>query len=151
KREPFASAGRAVGRHGLRPGFQKGANPRTGIYCSLNRLFGGPTMESERNVGLREESEKLEGKSQKCAPTRRDFLYTTMAGAVISAIGGSRDLVASADQDAVVAEIARQHDATLQMLRDWIALPSIAAEDRNYPQGAEYMARLAREAGFNRV
>ena len=37
------------------------------------------------------------------------------------------------------------------MLRDWIALPSIAAENRNYPQGAEYMARLARDAGFKRV
>jgi acetylornithine deacetylase/succinyl-diaminopimelate desuccinylase-like protein len=37
------------------------------------------------------------------------------------------------------------------MLRDWIALPSIAAESRNYPQGAEYMAKLAREAGFTLV
>jgi acetylornithine deacetylase/succinyl-diaminopimelate desuccinylase-like protein len=37
------------------------------------------------------------------------------------------------------------------MLREWIALPSIAAENLNYPQGAEYMARLARDAGFNRV
>ena len=34
------------------------------------------------------------------------------------------------------------------MLQDWIALPSIAAENRNYPQGAEYMAKLARDAGF---
>ena len=34
------------------------------------------------------------------------------------------------------------------MLRDWIALPSIAAENLNYPQGAEYMAKLARDAGF---
>ena len=33
-------------------------------------------------------------------------------------------------------------------LRDWIALPSIAAENRNYPQGPDYMARLARNAGF---
>ena len=37
------------------------------------------------------------------------------------------------------------------MLRDWIALPSIAAENLDYPQGAEYMARLARDAGFERV
>lgn len=83
--------------------------------------------------------------------TRRDFLYTGMAGAVAMTLGGSRGLAAGADQDAVIAEIARQHDATIQMLRDWIALPSIAAEDRNYPQGADYMARLAREAGFGRV
>ena len=37
------------------------------------------------------------------------------------------------------------------MLQDWIALPSIAAENRNYPHGAEYMATLARNAGFQRV
>jgi hypothetical protein len=37
------------------------------------------------------------------------------------------------------------------MLRDWIALPSIAAENRGYPEGAEYMARLARDAGGKRT
>ena len=37
------------------------------------------------------------------------------------------------------------------MLRDWIALPSIAAENRGYPQGAEHMAQLARDAGFQHV
>ncbi len=85
------------------------------------------------------------------ALTRRDFLYTSAAGAAAFALGGSEGLFAASDQDAVVAEIARRHEATVQMLRDWIALPSIAAENRNYPQGAEYMARLAREAGFGRV
>jgi acetylornithine deacetylase/succinyl-diaminopimelate desuccinylase-like protein len=83
--------------------------------------------------------------------TRRDFLHTGMAGAAAFAIRGPDGLLAPTDQESVVAEIARQHDATVQMLRDWIGLPSIAAENRNYPQGAEYMARLAREAGFGRV
>ena len=83
--------------------------------------------------------------------TRRDFLHTSVAGAAALALGGPEGLLAASDQEAVVAEIARQHDATVQMLRDWIALPSIAAENLNYPQGAEYMARLAREAGFGRV
>jgi acetylornithine deacetylase/succinyl-diaminopimelate desuccinylase-like protein len=85
------------------------------------------------------------------AVSRRDFLHTSMAGAAAVAIGGPDGVVAPTDRESVVAEIARQHDVTVQMLRDWIALPSIAAEDRNYPQGAEYMARLAREAGFGRV
>ena len=74
-----------------------------------------------------------------------------MTGAAAIAIGGADGLLAASDQEAVVAEIVKQHDATEQALRDWIALPSIAAENRNYPQGAEYMARLAREAGFGRV
>jgi hypothetical protein len=67
------------------------------------------------------------------------------------AFGGSDALFAQSDRDAVVGEIARQHDATVQRLREWIALPSIAAENLGYPQGAEHMAKLAREAGFGRV
>jgi acetylornithine deacetylase/succinyl-diaminopimelate desuccinylase-like protein len=74
-----------------------------------------------------------------------------MAGAACLAIGGPDGLLAQPDPEPVFAEIARQHDATVQMLRDWIALPSIAAENRNYPEGTEYMARLVREAGFGRV
>jgi acetylornithine deacetylase/succinyl-diaminopimelate desuccinylase-like protein len=84
------------------------------------------------------------------ALTRRHFLYAGMAGAAGYALGGP-SLFAAPDQDDVVAQIARQHETTVQMLRDWIALPSIAAEGRNYPQGAEYMAKLARDAGFTRV
>src|SRR5437762_1157353 len=83
--------------------------------------------------------------------TRRDFLHTSMAGAAAFAIGGPDGLLASTDQESVAAEIARQHAATVQMLRDWIALPSIAAENKGYPQGPDYMARLARDAGFGRV
>lgn len=83
--------------------------------------------------------------------TRRDFLQTSVAGAAAFAIAGGDSLLAAPDQDAVIGEIAKQHDTTLQMLREWIALPSIAAENLNFPQGAEYMARLAREAGFSRV
>jgi acetylornithine deacetylase/succinyl-diaminopimelate desuccinylase-like protein len=83
--------------------------------------------------------------------TRRDFIHTSVAGAAAMALTGSDTLFAQSDQAAVVAEIAKQHDATVQKLREWIALPSIAAEDLGYPQGAEYMAQLAREAGFTRV
>ena len=84
--------------------------------------------------------------------TRRDFLQTSAAGAAALAIGGADGLLAApSDQEAVVAEIAKHHEATVKALRDWMALPSIAAENLNYPQGAEYMARLAKDAGFGRV
>jgi acetylornithine deacetylase/succinyl-diaminopimelate desuccinylase-like protein len=83
--------------------------------------------------------------------TRREFLLTTAAGAASAAIAGPELLLAQSERDAVVANVAKQHDATIKMLRDWIALPSIAAEDLNYPKGAEYMAQLARDAGFDRV
>jgi acetylornithine deacetylase/succinyl-diaminopimelate desuccinylase-like protein len=48
-------------------------------------------------------------------------------------------------------EVTKRHDEAVKRLQDWIALPSIAAENRNYPAGAEYMAKLAREAGFQQV
>ena len=82
--------------------------------------------------------------------TRRDFLQTSIAGAAGLAVTGP-GLAAQTGRDSVAAEIARNRDATIQALREWIALPSIAAENVGYPQGAEYMARLAREAGFGRV
>src|ERR1035437_2324902 len=84
---------------------------------------------------------------------RREFLQGAAAGAAALTIG-SRTAFAHeslAQQDAVVARIAAQHKATVKMLQDWIALPSIAAENVGYPQGAEYMAKLARDAGFQHV
>jgi acetylornithine deacetylase/succinyl-diaminopimelate desuccinylase-like protein len=84
---------------------------------------------------------------------RREFLHGAAAGAAAFALGGGDTgrLFVAPQQDAVLAQIAAQHDVTLKMLQDWIALPSIAAEDRNYPRGAEYMAQLARDAGFTHV
>src|SRR5436189_4367773 len=48
-------------------------------------------------------------------------------------------------------EVAKRHDEAVKRLQDWIALPSIAAENRNYPAGAERMARLAGDAGFQQA
>lgn len=44
--------------------------------------------------------------------------------------------------------VEQQHDATVKALQDWIALPTIAAEKRGTPEGAEYMRKLALDAGF---
>jgi acetylornithine deacetylase/succinyl-diaminopimelate desuccinylase-like protein len=84
--------------------------------------------------------------------TRRDFVHSAVVSAAAMALGDrTAAVIAIDDREAVLAQVAAQHDATVKMLRDWIALPSIAAENRNYPQGPEYMARLARDAGFQRV
>ena len=86
---------------------------------------------------------------------RREFLHAGIAGAagfVLSEpLSAMQSSAATADRTAVIAAIKPRHEATVRMLREWIALPSIAAEDLNYPQGAEYMARLVRDAGFDRV
>ncbi len=58
---------------------------------------------------------------------------------------------APADFADVKAQITQQHDAGVKRLQDWIKLPSIAAENRGYPQGAEYMIELLRDAGFQRA
>jgi acetylornithine deacetylase/succinyl-diaminopimelate desuccinylase-like protein len=51
----------------------------------------------------------------------------------------------------VYAQIAQRHGEAVERLRDWIALPSIAAEGVNSEEGAEKMMALLREAGFQRV
>ena len=82
---------------------------------------------------------------------RRDFVQRTAMTAAAFAVTPSLSLLPGSSKDDVLAQIPRQHDAMVKLLRDWIALPSIAAENRGYPQGAEYMAGLARDAGFPRV
>lgn len=60
-------------------------------------------------------------------------------------------LATDANRDAIEREVTRQHDASIKRLQDWIAQVSIAAEDLNGRQGAEVMANLVRDAGFQKV
>jgi acetylornithine deacetylase/succinyl-diaminopimelate desuccinylase-like protein len=56
-----------------------------------------------------------------------------------------------ADQAAIAAieaKVAEQHDEGVKRLQEWIRLPSIAAENLNFPQGADHMAKLLKDAGF---
>jgi len=74
------------------------------------------------------------------------------AVAAFTALAAANSVFAAGDDFADVRrEVAARHDEGVQRLRDWIALPSIAAEDLNFPAGAERMAKLAREAGFQQV
>lgn len=84
---------------------------------------------------------------------RRRFIQGAAAGAALLTSGDTSALAAPAgsDEAAVQAQVAPGHEATVKILQDWIALPSISAENLNYPAGPEYMAKLAREAGFQRV
>ena len=82
---------------------------------------------------------------------RRDFLNASVSAALLSALPGAALGAGCPGKAAVLAQIPRMHAANVRRLQDWIALPSIAAENRNYPQGPEYMAQLARDAGFTGV
>ncbi len=76
----------------------------------------------------------------------------TVAVAALATLDGARGSLAAGDDLANVRrEIAARHDEAVRRLQDWIALPSIAAENLNYPAGAEHMAKLVREAGFQQA
>ena len=54
-------------------------------------------------------------------------------------------------RDELKTAVIARHDQTVQALRDWIALPTIAAEGLNVDKGAEHMRRLALDAGFQQA
>jgi acetylornithine deacetylase/succinyl-diaminopimelate desuccinylase-like protein len=85
------------------------------------------------------------------ALSRRDFLTASISAAALAALPGGARAAACPGKAAVLAQVPKMHAANIKRLQDWIALPSIAAENRNYPQGPEYMAQLARDAGFTGV
>jgi len=80
---------------------------------------------------------------------RQGFAAITVALATLA--GAFSTYAAEPDLVSIKAEVTKRHDEAVKRLQDWIALPSIAAENRNYPAGAEYMAKLARDAGFQQV
>src|SRR5579862_5306449 len=82
---------------------------------------------------------------------RRDFLNASVSAALLSALPGAALAAGCPGKAAVLAQVPRMHAANIKRLQDWIALPSIAAENRNYPQGPEYMVKLAQDAGFTGV
>lgn len=76
---------------------------------------------------------------------RRTMLKGAAVGAAMVAPGAA---LAADDMPAIQRAIADRHDITVQRLRDWIKLPSIAAEDVGFPAGPEHMKQLALDAGF---
>src|SRR6202163_666357 len=82
---------------------------------------------------------------------RREFIHGALAGAAFAALPISAFSSDDPGLQSVLSQIPKMHDENVKRLRDWIALPSIAAENRNYPQGPDYMAQLAQDAGFTGV
>lgn len=79
---------------------------------------------------------------------RRDFLYT--AAAATTALSLDQQAFAQqADMEPIRRAIAQQHDQNLKRLQDWIALPSIAAENRNINEGCQLLMEMLKAAGFD--
>ncbi len=75
---------------------------------------------------------------------RREFIHGALAGAAFAALPVAAFPADNPDLQSVLSQIPKMHDENVKRLQNWIALPSIAAENRNYPQGPDYMAQLAR-------
>ena len=81
------------------------------------------------------------------ATSRRNLMKGAAALAPMALIPGAAD-AATPNRGALQRTVESQKDDTVARLRDWIAHPSIAAEGVNIQGGAEYMQRIARDAGF---
>jgi acetylornithine deacetylase/succinyl-diaminopimelate desuccinylase-like protein len=66
----------------------------------------------------------------------------------VAAAGKGADREFGGDLAAVKAAIEKQRPQAIKRLQNWIALPSIAAENRNMKEGVQLMIELLKEAGF---
>ncbi len=82
---------------------------------------------------------------------RRALLLAAGFAAAFPLVSFTRGAEASADFAALRAEIARNHDRAVRRLQTWIRLPSIAAENRGFPEGADHLIALLKEVGFQRA
>ncbi|MDQ8755104.1 M20/M25/M40 family metallo-hydrolase [Sphingosinicella sp. LHD-64] len=83
---------------------------------------------------------------------RRSLLKAAAASAALLAPGaGLAQTRRDGDREAIRRAVDAGFDESVQRLKDWIAHPTIAAEQLNIEQGADYMVRLATDAGFTAV
>ncbi len=78
-------------------------------------------------------------------------LATAALALTLGIFGPGFVLAADPDFAAIRSDVTQRHDEAVTRLKNWIALPSIAAENLNSREGADYMAKLARDAGFQKV
>ncbi len=87
---------------------------------------------------------------------RRGLLLTAAAAGatwvwprmLLAAAGKSGKTAYGGDLNSVRAAIEKQRPEAIKRLQNWIALPSIAAENRNMQEGVRMMIDLLKDAGF---
>jgi acetylornithine deacetylase/succinyl-diaminopimelate desuccinylase-like protein len=60
-------------------------------------------------------------------------------------------VAATPELQPIYDQVLKQHTQSVERLRAWVALPSIAAEGLNTEEGVKKMMELAKEAGFQHV
>jgi acetylornithine deacetylase/succinyl-diaminopimelate desuccinylase-like protein len=78
-------------------------------------------------------------------------LYLAVLAVLVVGTPAHHSYSAENDFPEIKAEIGKRHDEAVKRLQDWIHQVSIAAENRGYPEGAEYMVKLAQDAGFQKA
>src|SRR6266849_2414080 len=81
--------------------------------------------------------------------SRMPFLTRVAIAVAVALAQPSRS--AENDFPDIKTEIGKRHDEAVKRLQDWIKQVSIAAENRGYPDGADYMVKLAQDAGFQKA
>src|ERR1700685_3260016 len=87
---------------------------------------------------------------------RRGLLLTAAAAGatlvmprmILGATDNSNKTTYGGDLKSVRAAIEKQRPEAIKRLQNWIALPSIAAENRNMQEGVQMMIALLKDAGF---
>ncbi|MFN2150804.1 MAG: M20/M25/M40 family metallo-hydrolase, partial [Anaerolineales bacterium] len=85
---------------------------------------------------------------------QRDVVKAALLLGVGTLLIGSSSVAFALDNDeysAIRKAAEAGRDASIKRIQDWIALPSIAAEDLNMMEGAKYMMALALDAGFDQA
>src|SRR5690349_17928219 len=78
-------------------------------------------------------------------------LRTVVAVAALCGAAAANAAPEDPGREKVAATIKANHDASLTRLREWIKLPTIANMNINHREGAEYMRKLALDAGFQQA
>src|SRR5437762_8036205 len=77
--------------------------------------------------------------------------FLTAANTAATILLSTQPVSSADDLSDIKAQITKQYDESVKRLQDWIGQVSIAAGNGGYPEGAEYMAKLARDAGFQQA
>lgn len=82
---------------------------------------------------------------------RRILIQAAIASAAALSSAGAFAAGNAGKLKAVKSAVDAGFDSSLRRIQDWIRLPTVAAEQLNIEQGADYMAQLASDAGFRKV
>lgn len=82
---------------------------------------------------------------------RQALRGAAMLGAGAMMLHPAMAFAADRDMKAIRKAAEKGREASIERIQNWIKLPSIAAENLNMVEGAQYMSSLAKDAGFQHV